>query len=352
MDIQEYNLNDQARFDDFVIKCPLGTIHQTHKWGLFQAKSNQRDKFWMLALEDRKITGKEVNGTALIIRQKLPFGLSWLYCPRGPLIDITEVKCHGLLCKKIHKIAKQERAVFLRVDPPIATCDVDNVVKAKNCYNWLKMKEAHAQYMPEHTLVINLEQSEEEILKKMKQKGRYNIKVAQKHGVQVHLKCIREIDTFFKLFHETSARDKFNGHPKEYYKNMLDILGPQNCKLWIAYYKEKPLATAIVIYFKDTATYYFGASSSQERNVMAPYLLHWEIMKDAKAHGYKKYDLFGIAPLNEKGKPVKEHPWASVTDFKLKFGGEKVSYLPAHEVIFKPFWFTIIKLVKKLKGLS
>lgn len=349
MDIQEYNLPEKEQFNDFVHTHPLGTVHQTYEWGDFQAKSSKRDKYWMLVLEDRTVTGKKILGTALMIRQKLPFGLSWLYCPRGPLMDATDVKCHGLLCEKIHKIAKQEKAVFLRVDPPIPTFDVDNAVKAKNCYNWLKMKEAHAQYMPEHTLVINLKQTEEEILKKMKQKGRYNIKVAQKHGVQVHLKCAREIDTFFKLFYETAARDKFNGHPKEYYKNMLDILGPQNCKLWIAYYKDKPLATAIVIYFKDTATYYFGASSSQDRNVMAPYLLHWEIMRDAKKHGYKTYDLFGIAP-NLRGQPDKCHPWASVSEFKLKFGGKIVDYLPARELIFKPFWYALLKLAKHLRG--
>ncbi len=345
MDIQEYNLQEKVQFDDFVRKHPFGTIHQTYEWGDFQAKSSKRDKFWMLVLEERTVTGRKILGTALLVRQKLPFGLSWLYCPRGPLMDYENEKQIGLMCGKIMEIAKRENAVFLRMDPPVSICDVEDVVKLENCYKAQKLCAAHAEYMPGHTLMIDLSLSEDQILKQMKPKGRYNIKVAERHGVTVDLKCMKDIDVFYKLFNETTERDGFNGHPKEYYRNMLDVLGSRNAKLWIAYLKEKPLAAAIVTYFKDTATYYFGASSGDDRNVMAPYLLHWEIMRDAKKHGYKHYDLFGIAP-DLKG----QHPWATVSEFKLKFGGKRVDYLPARELVFKPFWYALMKLAKHLKG--
>lgn len=349
MDIQEYNLQEREQFNEFVRLHPLGTVHQTCEWGDFQAKSAKRDKFWMLALEERTVTGKKILGTALVIRQKLPFGLSWLYCPRGPLMDYSDVKQVDLMCNKIREISKNENAVFFRMDPPVSVQNVDTVVNLENCYKSEKLCRAHAEYMPRHSLIVDLTLSEEEILKQMKQKGRYNIKVAERHGVQVHLKCIRDIDVFYRLFNETTGRDGFNGHPKEYYRNMLDELGSRQAKLWIAYIGEKPLAAAIITYFNDTATYYFGASSNDDRNVMAPYLLHWEIMRDAKKHGYKLYDFFGIAP-DLRGQPDKSHPWASVSEFKLKFGGKQVEYLPARELIFKPFWYFILKTAKHLKG--
>lgn len=351
MDIQEYNLQEKEQFNDFVHTHPLGTVHQTYEWGDFQAKSSKRDKYWMLVLEDRTVTGKKILGTALVIRQKLPFGLSWLYCPRGPLMDYSDVRQIGLMCAKIREIAKEEKAVFFRMDPPVCVHNVDTVVNLENCYKSEKMCKAHAQYMPQNTLMVDLSLSEEEILKQMKQKGRYNIKVAERHGVKVDLKCIRDIDIFYKLFHETTERDGFNGHPKEYYKNMLDVLGSRHAKLWVASIKEKPLAATIVTYYRGSATYYFGASSNQERNVMSPYLLHWEIMRDAKKHGYKTYDLFGVAP-DLRGQSDKSHPWATVSEFKLKFGGNRVDYLPARELIFKPFWYALLKMAKKIKGLS
>lgn len=349
MDIREYNLQEKEQFNEFVQKNPLGTIHQTYEWGDFQAKSAKRDKYWMLVLEESTITGKKILGTTLLIRQKLPFGLTWLYCPRGPLMDFENDKQIGLMCDKITEIARKENAVFLRMDPPVSICDTENVVKLENCYKSQKFRTAHAEYMPRNTLMIDLTGTEEEILKQMKPKGRYNIKVAERHEVKVDLKCIKDIDVFFQLFNETTKRDGFSGHPKEYYKNMMDVLGSQQVKLWIAYINGKPLASAIVTYFKDTATYYFGASSAEERNVMAPYLLHWEIMRDAKKHGFKRYDLFGIAP-DLRGQPDKKHPWASVSEFKLKFGGSRMDYLPARELVFKPFWYYILKTAKHLKG--
>ncbi len=328
MEIKRAEKKDQATFNDFVENHPLGTIHQLYEWGEFQAKSSNRDKFWTLVAEDK---GKIV-GSALVVRHRLPFGKSWLYCPRGPLLDYSNKAESGPLFAEIAEIAKKENAIFLRIDPPHLKGSAPDLKGART---------AHAHYQPESTLTIDLSPTEEEILKQMKSKGRYNIKVAQKHGVEI--KESQDIEGFYKIFQQTTQRDHFSGHSLQYYQNILNTLGSKRAKLYLATYKGTAVAGAVITYCAKTATYYFGASSNEHRNVMAPYLLHWKIMQDAKAAGYKEYDLFGIAP-----EEAKNHRWAGVTQFKLKFGGARVNYADAQEIVYQPVWYW---LMTHLKGI-
>lgn len=319
---------DQGKCSSFVQKHPLGTVHQLYEWGEFQTKTPGRDKFWAFAFEK---DGK-IEASALIIRQTLPFGKSWLYCPRGPLVDYSNKEQTSTVFQEIRTLAKKENAVFFRFDPPLN----------QGAFPGLKTRKAHAHYQPESTLIIDLTAPEEAILKQMKPKGRYNIKVAKKHDVTVRKSD--DIEAFYNIFKQTTARDQFSGHPLRYYKDMMEALGSDQAQLFLAYYQDKPVAGAIVTYFGETATYYFGASSSENRNVMAPYLLHWHIMQDAKKRGFKEYDLFGIAPEDSKN-----HPWSGVTDFKLKFGGQRVNYVDAQEIVYQPLWYWLIKLMKKFR---
>jgi len=376
MEIRQIYQPDSKKFNQFVESHQFGSIHQLFEWGDFQSQTSQRDKFWALELEQKHLIRDHIHGSALLIKQKLPFGLCWLYCPQGPLTDYESIKESGYLVDYIARIARREKAVFTRFDPSIPWQKPHYASLANNFFQKIKSRPAHAHYMPESTLMIDLTLSEEDILKQMKQKGRYNIKVAKRHKVVIELKDLNRaankaankdsnraankaannqtdsIKDFYNLLTQTTERDHFTGHSLDYYRKMIEKLGSGRVKLWFAYYKKKPLAAAIVTYFKGTATYYFGASSNQNRNVMAPYLLHWEIMLDAKSKGFKQYDFFGIAPLNSKGEADQNHPWAKVTEFKLKFGGHRLDYIPAQEVVYKPFWYFIVKMTKKIRQLK
>lgn len=336
MKVIELTQKDHKKYQEFVENHPLGSIHQTVEWGEFQTRLAGRDKFWCLAVENEK---GAILASALVIRQTLPFKKCWLYSPRGPLADYHDQKVLELLFQKIREIGKAQNAVFFRFDPLIP--EGENIA-----YKSLKARKAHAHYQPENTLILDLAPAEDDILKQMKPKGRYNIKVAQKHGVKI---CVsdgtqKDIDAFYSLLQQTTDRDEFSGHNKKFYEDMISVLGHQKAKLYLAEHGDKTVAGIIATFFKDTAIYYFGASSNESRNVMAPYLLQWRAIQDAKAAGYKYYDFLGIAPQE-----AKNHPWAGVTDFKLKFGGKRVNYYPAQEIVCQPFWYLVIKLLKKLK---
>lgn len=325
MKIAYFTDKDKKRFNEFVEKNALGSIQQSFDWGKIAAGTAS----WAIAVLD-----EEIRATALIIKKPLPFSKCWLLTPRGPISNFKDETWQTLF-EEIKKIAKEENAVFLRIEPPLP-----KLPKLEN------FQKAHASYQPESTIKLDLSLSEEDLLKQMKPKGRYNIHLAEKKGVKVTKENSAEaIDFFYNLLQQTTQRDKFHAHPKVYYRDFLKILGQQNAaKLYLAKYKNEPIAGILVIFFGEEATYYYGASSNQHRNLMAPYLLQWEAIRDAKQQGCKWYDLFGIAPENDSS-----HPWAGVTEFKKKFGGQIFHYKKPLEYIFQPFWYSVIKVAKKLR---
>lgn len=343
---------DKGRYEKWLEQDAFADIHQTWDWGVFQSAAPERGEFFVVAVErsgvyeDEKGFG-DILASALVVKQKLPFNKCWFFIPHGPVVDYArfgdgeEREVFNVLFRKIEGEARARGGVFLRFEPPI-TSDYPNVFKG------LHARAAHAHYQPESTLIVDIQHPDEELLKLMKPKGRYNIKVAQKHDVTIRISDgdEKDVSAFYQLFSETTERDKFAGHSKKYYSDILRILGNDRAKLYIAEYAGRAVAAAVITYYKNTATYYFGASSAEHRNVMAPYLLHWQAITDAKKAGFHYYDFFGISPEGSQN-----HPWAKVTEFKLKFGGDRINYYPAQEIVYSPFWYLAIRLAKKVLGM-
>ncbi len=298
-------------------------------------------------------------GGGLIIIRTLPLGMAWIECPRGPVFrdDLSPAQLEYFFktfFEQIQSFTHEYKIVHIRIDPPIEK-NSPLAATYESIIHHLHLRPAHASYTPETTLIIDLTPSEEDILKQMKPKGRYNIGVAKKHGIIIEHVTRDHVNEFYNLIAQTGARDGFATHNLAYYESMLEALG-DSAALWIAYVlatpnaPRKPIAALIATYFTDTATYYYGASSYDDRHLMAPYLLQWEVMRDAKEKGYTKYDFLGISSLDATGNPLRNHPLAGVTDFKMKFGGRVVTYIPAKELIYKPIWYGLIRLRKWMRG--
>ncbi len=290
-------------------------------WEKFQ-KSIGR-KSWILEAE---------GAMALVIRHEMPFGMNWLEVPRGPLFE--DEKSLSAILKMIEDLGKKEKAVFVRVSS-YEKLETRSPRRAK-------LEIAKSDHHPETSLVIDLSRSEEEILSQMKPKGRYNIKVAEKHNVTVGPSD--NVDAFYKILSKTGNRDGFGVHPKSYYEKMLSSLAG-HVQLLLANYEGKVIAGGIFVYLDEWGIYYYGASDNEYRNVMAPYLVQWEAIKEAKKRGCKHYDFLGIAPEN-----AKKHPWAGVTDFKKKFGGDVVNYPKAKELVLCKWRYVLYRLYKTVLG--
>jgi lipid II:glycine glycyltransferase (peptidoglycan interpeptide bridge formation enzyme) len=200
----------------------------------------------------------------------------------------------------------------------------------------LGFEKALKQVQPRATLVLDHLPDLEQILMGFEEKTRYNIRLAERKGVSVKEDGTEQgINQFFDLYQETAQRDKFLVHPRSYYKKVRETLFKAGLGTnFIAFHEGKPVAAVIIFSFGERIWYMYGASASASRNVMPNHLLHWEVIKWAKAKGYRSYDLWGI-PAN----PSESHPLYGVYRFKKGFRGEQIKYIGAYDFPYSPLLY-------------
>ena len=206
----------------------------------------------------------------------------------------------------------------------------------------------YKKFINQYTAIIELNQTEEEILSGMKPKGRYNIKLATKKWIVVKEveKTKENIESYYNLMLETTSRDNFSGNTLKYYRDFLKYI--TESKLLLAYSWDTIVAGWIFTFREKLAIYYYWASTSKKefRNLMAPYLLQWEAIKVAKKEGSKIYDFLWVAtPWEDK------HPLKWVTDFKNKFTKDTRKVSESYIFIHKPFVFKLLRMLAKIKNL-
>jgi lipid II:glycine glycyltransferase (peptidoglycan interpeptide bridge formation enzyme) len=348
----ELDAKTTTDWDNFILNSQYGSVHQISDWKKFQEQIPGRDLVLGFGVKDAE--SHEILATVICVKMETgKFNKFWFYSARGPVFDLKKHKKAGIfLVKEVAKSLQKLGGIFWRIDPYFNQ-NVINIFTDTS----LKIKTAIQTYQPENTLEIDLTLTENEILRQMKRKGRYNIKQAQKNEVEIEILknsefLAQDLDDFYKLTNETTYRDGFFGHEKSYYENFLKNL-PKYAVLFFATYKCVRIATAISTFCGDKAIYYFGASTSKPeyRKIMAPYLLQWEMMKYAKNNGCKTYDFLGIAPMSDNYKEGYDlqHDYAGITQFKTRFGGYRVNYGKSGEIILNKFWYKLYRELKKLK---
>lgn len=184
------------------------------------------------------------------------------------------------------------------------------------------LRKANTNILPANTIVLDLTQKESDLLQRMKPKTRYNIKLALRKGVKVRSMGIEGLKIWYDLYHETALRNGLFINDYLYFETMFasKMEGEDNevkVQLLVAYYDGIPLSAMFLVLSSYRATYLYGASSSQMRNVMSTYALQWKAIQLAKANNCFEYDMFGIAPS-----PNPSHPMYGLYKFKQGFGGE------------------------------
>lgn len=300
-----------------------------------------------------------------ILQKSLPLGKTFLYSPE---VTFNNIKSHpehsegsptnasisnklrdsaclkasatqnDNFLSKIKKIAQNSHTIFFRLE--ILDEFDDKIIEKLKQIGFIK---AFEEVQPEYRQMIDLTKDDEEILAQMKQKGRYNIKIAQKNQVEI----IRNdhLDSFYKLFVETSKRDKFSIRSQKYFQDLVNALKPNDIvNVLVATYQNKPVAGAIIVFYEGRATYLYGASANEYRNIMAPYLLHWEAIKIAKQRGCQSYDLGAVSPEDQEN-----HKYVGISRFKRQFGGRTVHLVGSYDLVFKPTWYKLFKMAEKYR---
>ncbi len=279
---------------------------QSNEWEKAKKESGCRT-FWF----------EHENAKTLVIERKAHWLKFWVQplweIPRGP---IGEIKNFEKLLEKIIIEAKNNNVSTLRIYPPFGTENFWNDEYLQN-FCEKNIHKTAPEIFPTNTLVIDTSADEKDILMQMKQKGRYNIKLAKKRGVEIIEE--KDISNFWNLMKTTSKRDGFRSCKKHVYEDMLKSFGDNAVLLTAKDETGEVLASALFTIAGEMAIYNYGASSNKKRNVMAPYLLQWKGIKWAKKKGATVYDFLGISPENDEN-----HHLKTVAGFKLKFGGIRI----------------------------
>lgn len=155
---------------------------------------------------------------------------------------------------------------------------------------------------------------------------------------------------FWDLYTETAKRDGIAIHSRKYYQDLLETVlsSPETAKILIytAEHEGEALAAIVVLFYGKQATYLYGASSNNKRNLMPAYALQWQAMSDAKKAGCIRYDFYGIPPTDNP-----EHPMYGLYRFKTGFGGTMIHRIGSLDIPLKPFYYRIYSALEYLRTL-
>jgi len=328
----------KEHWDSFVkSNAADGGLLQSWAWGDFQ-KSLDNRVFRLGVINEEG----QLQASVMIVKYELPLEYNYIYCPRGPVINNLKVQDLNSLFAEIKKIAKEEKSFLLRVDPPW-------VLGNENRLTDVGFRKGESEIQPKCSFIIDITKSEEDLLKAMKQKTRYNIGLAQRKGVKIRISSeMSDIEAFWQLVKQTSERDGFHPHPKEHYKKMFEVFAKdETIKLFIAEYDGKVVAANMVSFFGKVCTYLHGASSNLYREVMAPYLLQWNTILEAKNQEFEYYDFGGV-----NGETFLNEKWKGITRFKLGFDSniKPTEYIGSFEMVLNPVIYSVYKFVKQIRG--
>lgn len=257
------------------------------------------------------------------------------YLPKGSFPDAD-------LAQALAQIAREKRCAFIKLEPNVIQNVSDRAATA--------FIASPKSLFTEHNFILDLTQPEDELLKNMHPKTRYNIRVAEKNGVKIEERTDgAALEIYLKLYFETTKRQSYHGHTPEYHRAVWKTLREADmARFLIATYQDEPLTAWMLVNFHDSLYYPYGGSSEKHRNVMASNLVAWEAIKLGKKMGLKNLDMWGA--LGSGADP--NDPWYGFHKFKQGYGGELVKYIGTYDLVFNwPIYilFTIIDKLTPLK---
>lgn len=325
-----------SAWNTFLDNHPDAHLLQTGEWGELKSAFG-----W----DPVRIITEDGTGAQVLFR-RLPLGLSLAYLPKPVFSDRLSMLSDqfwvemDLACKKRHTI-------FLKIEPDTWDADFTFEPGFLRFYSGQAFIVSRHNIQPPRTIVVSLQGTEEATLIRMKQKTRYNIRLAEKKGVTV--RSWDDLPAFHRMLLVTGGRDGFGIHSLAYYRRAYELFYPKGmAELLVAEYEDKPLAALMVFARGRRAWYVYGASNDEERNRMPTYLLQWEAMRWARSKGAQEYDLWGVPDETEEtleaGFTGRSDGLWGVYRFKRGFGGELKRAAQALDRVYSPLLYRLYLL--------
>ena len=333
--------DQQVAWDRLVAAVPGSHILQSWAWGELKARFGWHVQ--RLAVGD---------ACAQVLYRSLPGGLGTIaYVPKGPLVDYNEISSFQALLDAIQPLARKHRAVALKIEPDVE----DDPALARKLQS-LGFRPSPQAVQPRRTILVDLNGEPDDLLRHMKQKTRYNVRLAGRRGVTIRPGDETDLPAFYRLMEVTALRDGFGIHSQAYYEAAHRLFVPAGRgNLLLAEIDDQLLAGLVVLApgrddpgistRSGTACYMYGASSDEYRNLMPTYLLQWEAMLWAREQGCQSYDLWGVPDEDEEtletGFTQRNDGLWGVYRFKRGFGGRLVRTVGAWDLVYAPLRYRL-----------
>ncbi len=306
-------------------------VMQSFEWGEFRKNLGTPLLRYGIYEGERLITAFQLT------LHQIPFTKQFVgYLPKGPLPNKE-------LAEALEQIGPEHHTAFIKVEP--------NIESSTPIYSiYPTFQPSPKPLFTKYNFVLDLTPTEEDLLKNMHQKTRYNTRLAEKRGVTVEERTDdKGFEIFLKLHFETTKRQNFQSHNEHYHRQVWKTLRDANmARVVIGFYQDEPLSAWMLFNFKDTLYYPYGASSNLHKEVMASNLVAWEAIKVGKRLGLTKFDMWGALGPD----PNPKDPWIGFHNFKKGYGAKLTEYIGTFDLVFNDplYWaFTSIDKVMPIK---
>ncbi|MBK7897681.1 MAG: peptidoglycan bridge formation glycyltransferase FemA/FemB family protein [Candidatus Promineifilaceae bacterium] len=336
----------KTTFTQALAKMPNGHALQSWAWAA------QKSRWGWTPLPLTLTIGEsswEPLAAAMVLKRKIPrTPYCILYVPKGPALDYKDGALRRVVLAELEKIARQERAIFIKIDPEVVKSWGDEVERPSPLGSKFtqELKDRGWRFSDEqiqfrNTVELDLTQSEETLLAAMKSKTRYNIRLAGRKGIVVRAGNEADFPIMAEMYAETAVRDGFGIRPAAYYLDAWQSFHQAGMgHLLIAEFERDPVAAVYLVKYGQRVIYMYGASTDKERQRMPNHLLQWEAIRWAKAQGCTIYDFWG-AP-DEFGES--DRLWG-VWRFKEGFSGQVVRHIGAWDFAVRPLLYQLYTVV-------
>ncbi len=251
--------------------------------------------------------------------------------PRGPALKQVTVQSMAPLLDAARTLGLEHRSIGIRVEPNVSVADA----QYSDMLTSLGLHPSHPPSQPRSSWILDLGKDEDALLAEMKQKTRYNIRLAARKGVEVHEAGLGDLDAFYALYQQTAKRDDFFIHAKPLYHTMFSLYEQtRSFCLLFARYRGQLIGAVTLLRMGATCWYLHGASGNEHRNLMAPYLLQWKAIERAKRWGCSLYDFRAVPDLLREDQDM-----FGVYRFKEGFGGRQFTTLDTYATAYQPGLF-------------
>lgn len=336
MNIETVKIDGAREFDEFVKSNPKGHMMQTSMWGMVKKEWDWTG--FILRADDGKI-----KGVCAALLRKIPMTqFKMLYAPRGPVCELSDKETVTALINAVADYAKKNKAYTFKIDTDALSSNTEYINLLKSL--GFKFKENGADFdtvQARYIFRLPLEgKTEEEVMAGFHSKTRYNTRLAERKGVTIKLAGKEACEAFHSLMSVTGERDNFAIRSREYFERIMDAFG-SDAKICMAFFGDELLAAALDVHVGDKVWYVYGASSNSNRNLMAPYLVQWEMIKWAISEGCNWYDFRG-------GYPDENNPLHGIYKFKKGFCDDYMEFMGEADLILDEFGYNCVNKMQQL----